>query len=740
MAHPNNAQSTVPYIAPFIDPDGRDRGLLEDYELGGVGVSDASLGLQFQVWHLTYDDDKKSATYGDFTLTPEKTLTPVTSINVAEVVNCGFCFDQSMRPAICYELDNGNSYFYWYDSFLAQFVTTQLPAGSFSPRMCLDDHRETQSGTSDMILAYLRAGTVYFRMQRDRFDTEYIWDTGVGGGPLYTLGMTTNNRVRYEVGSDKGVALCNIVSDLCEIVDVTKYDVSELCRPLVRGFLVAGMYSSADTIRSLQKIYFFDMPEIDGKLRGILRGQDNEATILLSDMVEGQEVDLETAREQAVEFPRKVHLTYASAESDYTPTKQTSERRSPDIRSQTEITIESAVNHTADDAAQRANIIHTMLWNEMEGYAKFSLDESWWRLCPSNPINLEIRPDQYKRLRIIRSKFTEGTFEIEALVDRKSTYKSEVVGQENIAPTSPQPSLPGDTTWHFMDLPALLTTHDTLIYYAAARGDVDTAWHGAQIQRSVGSDWQKERDITYAEKMGVAAEAVGSAQGYYIDEVNTILLTMETPNKVPESVTDDDMFSGRGAWVIDNEIIQVRDWVAEGNNWRGSYLFRGRLNTAVASHSIGARIIYLGNPSAVPVDVSRLDTDLTLRAVSFGGSTGTSGNYTFTGKSQEEWPPEMLSWSKNGNDWIFNWIPRYPLGNSANPIPHSKFYGWILRFTVGSNTFARIIEDTDPTFTYTSAMQVEDFGSNQTSFDSVEVRGLNYLGGEGQALTEASVS
>jgi hypothetical protein len=147
--------------------------------------------------------------------------------------------------------------------------------------------------------------------------------------------------------------------------------------------------------------------------------------------------------------------------------------------------------------------------------------------------------------------------------------------------------------------------------------------------------------------------------------------------------------------------------------------------------------VFLGNPLRIPFGSNLIDTDLTMRAVSFGESTGDSADYTFQGISQEEWPPEQLSSTLNGNDWEFSWVPRYPLGNSANPIPHAQFYGWILRFTAGGNTHARTIEVRTPEFIYTSAMQVEDFGSNQSSFTTVEIRGLNYQGGEGQALSEA---
>ncbi len=57
MGMPQNSLSTGFVSGEYFDPDTRPRTLLEDFELGGVALNDSSLGLDFQVWHLTYNDD-----------------------------------------------------------------------------------------------------------------------------------------------------------------------------------------------------------------------------------------------------------------------------------------------------------------------------------------------------------------------------------------------------------------------------------------------------------------------------------------------------------------------------------------------------------------------------------------------------------------------------------------------------------------------------------------------------------
>jgi hypothetical protein len=720
----------------YLDPYSRYRSLLEDFERGPVALNDTSFTLDYQVWYLTWNGDEESPDYGDFTLIPETNGAPVVVLNAPGVTQCGLAFDQNGNPFICY-MSNCQAYYWWYDPTIVQTVVVEMDDGVTSVACCVDDHRVGQISQSDIILAYTRGGTLYYRMERERYDTEEVLQASVGAGAIRVIGMNRIYRLQWDGGDGRGARLSQIVGELCGLVGLAanQIDVAELYPYVVRGFKSANLYTAADTIRALQAAYFFDFPQIDGKLVAVPRGGEIVTTISQDDCVVGREVDFETAREQGVEFPLKLHVGYASAETDYNATKETSERRSRDIRSLSETTVETALNLTADDAAQLADKSHRVMWHEFEGKGVFSLPDSFAYLVPSNPILLETRIGTYKRVRITRLQTVDGVLDIEAVVDRAGGYSSTVVGTDPEAPETPAPTIPGTTTWEFMDLPALITEHDTLHYYAAARGDADTAWHGTRIQREVGADWEAETDITSAELMGELEATLPASSAYSIDTTNTVLVSL---NRAPASIDTDLMFQGKGAWLIGNEILQVRTWVAEGDNWRGSYLFRGRLDTAPASHSIGARAVFLGNPALVPVDVSLLDTTLSLRAASFGapGSDATPDDYAFAGNSQEEWPAEMLTAEQSGSDWVLSWIPRYRLGNSANPIPSAHFYGWRLTFTVGMTSVVRDVASTTPAFTWTDAMQTLDFGSAQSSF-TLDIQGLSYLGGPGKTLTEA---
>lgn len=556
MAHPENAPSSTPQAGLyFLDPDSRPRGLLEDYELGPIGISDASEGVDFQVWRLDWISDEEAPNYGDFILTPELQGTAATIINVSGVANCGFAFDQNGRPAICWELEAGGSFYYWYDPTIPGFTTTALEAGAWSPRMCLDDHRASQSWTNDVILAYMVGADIYYRQLRDRYTVARLWKAGVGG-PLNFLGMTNILRVEYNVGYSDGVTLCQIVGELLETVQIFDYDVSELCEIKVRGYMLSSLASSAEAIRGLQRIYFFDMPEVDGEIYAMLRGQDPVATINRNEIVRGQEVVVETAREQEVEFAKKLHLQYAPAETGYTPTKVTSERSSSNLKLRSEINVETFVNLESAEAAQRADILHKAQFVELQGKVEFGLGENYAWLIDGNVINLEIREDVWKRIRIESHSFQNGFLKFKGKYDRSSVwaYSSAVEPGDNPIELPPS-SLAGSTTWEPMDLPALSTEFDSLHWLVSGYGE-GAAWTGYQVQREVGGEYVKAADVTTKGTLGLLAATLAAAPREPADLVNTVTVNA---NKVLESVTDERLLEGANAALVGDEILQFRD-------------------------------------------------------------------------------------------------------------------------------------------------------------------------------------
>jgi hypothetical protein len=186
---PEQRLSTVKRPAAFLAPDDVPRTLTTAKKYGGVALNDPSAGQFIQVWTLTTDGADVKISAPSHSESVLFTGTAITEIDLA--------FDQNMRPFVTF-VDGGLAYFRWYDTVTENQVTSPL-VGASSPRCCLDDKRASQSGASDVILAYVKDGNLYFRAQRDRYGVEYLLKQAVGGA-LVRVGMGTNNRLHFEIG------------------------------------------------------------------------------------------------------------------------------------------------------------------------------------------------------------------------------------------------------------------------------------------------------------------------------------------------------------------------------------------------------------------------------------------------------------------------------------------------------------------------------------------------------------
>lgn len=185
--------STVNVPAPIVGGRSMAISLKEDFEDGPIEISDPSSGLMYQVWQGIASDQGvrlvKNAGNGEGT-------DVLTQLNITEM---SFTFDQNGRPSVCYT-QYGQTKIYWYDASVGGMATTVLGSGIGSPKIFLDDKRQTQTAISDMIVGYIKQKQLCYRLQRDRFGTEYVLATNVQGR-LQKIGMGNNLRLQFVVGN-----------------------------------------------------------------------------------------------------------------------------------------------------------------------------------------------------------------------------------------------------------------------------------------------------------------------------------------------------------------------------------------------------------------------------------------------------------------------------------------------------------------------------------------------------------
>ena len=190
---PNNATSATPQVAPFLYPDRLRVSPLEDWEDGGVGIQDPSQGLSGYRWRCY-------TTPAGIWLQRDGLPAQLWVVSPGTVKELAFAFDQNMRPVVAYTLTDNTVRLLWFDTLASAYTTTSYGTTIRNPRLCLDDKRDTQSLTSDVIFAYIKGTDLCYRMQRDRYTIERILAGGLTSEhKLRNIGMTTNLRLRFSV-------------------------------------------------------------------------------------------------------------------------------------------------------------------------------------------------------------------------------------------------------------------------------------------------------------------------------------------------------------------------------------------------------------------------------------------------------------------------------------------------------------------------------------------------------------
>lgn len=197
MAFPDNELSTSAVVGDFIGGRVQTVSIDEDFESGGIALNDTSESFFFQVW--------RTFILGSLDVYIEAPNTsPILLYEGAEAVTeVSATFDQNMRATLAF-VENTEAKLQWFDTSVGAQVITNFGSTVLFPRVSLDDKRAKFIGSSDIIFTYIRDGNLYHRLQRDRFDIEYLLASDVLPEELSFLrrvGMSSVNRFQFEIFS-----------------------------------------------------------------------------------------------------------------------------------------------------------------------------------------------------------------------------------------------------------------------------------------------------------------------------------------------------------------------------------------------------------------------------------------------------------------------------------------------------------------------------------------------------------
>jgi len=529
------------------------------------------------------------------------------------------------------------------------------------------------------------------------------------------------------------IFLADIVADIHDRcgIDASAYDVSELT-DVVAGLILAGEYTGGDAINTIRSPYFFDRYEADKKIWYPKRGAPVVGTLTIDDLVEAPDVQ---DRKQAIEYPKKLHLTYQHAASGYAPVKATYTRSSPDARVVGEVTTQVPVVFDEDQAAQIVHKMFKVSYAEAEGEVKLSVPESFIWSTPTDCWGLVLH-GSVKRLRVESAEHADGVLSWTLKHDRQSAYTSNLTGVPIPAPTLPPSTITGSTVLAVLDISGRVDSEDDLNLLYAVTGGMD-AWYGAVVQRSLdgGANYVNAATINRASIIGYLLDDVANASEDYTDNTNTVRIELYRDSQTLESYTDAQFLSEEGAFALEKpdgsfEILQYRDAFIDSTGAISLHtLHRGRLYSIPSAHTAGALFVMLDRATHVNAQSAWIGQDLTHRAVSFDQSAELAAEQTATyvGRSQIEWPIASLVLTRDGsNNITATWAPRHRFGTEDAPIASINFQGY--RVTLSDGVLpAATFDTTSPTFTYDASA----LGAPVT----VTISSLNRITGPGPATS-----
>lgn len=512
------------------------------------------------------------------------------------------------------------------------------------------------------------------------------------------------------------------------------YSVSELSE-LTSGVVIESTVTAAEAINSIIGSHFADPSDYDGKIHYIKRGKPVVLTLTEDDLIDEPD---EAQRNNAIEYPKKVHFLGQRADLAYASSKSTSSRYSGDVRSVGEITIGSP--ETYDEGMSPAEVaakLIKVLWTESQGEREWLIPDNYLGLVPTDCVGLSYR-NELVRCRILNVEDTPGQRKLRMVRDRQSDYTANLTEIPNPpSPTPPQSSVIAPTILKIIDTSALTDNADTLHYLVALSGANDN-WAGAVLQQMLGGSFSSIDSTTLNSIMGTVQNTVYDASPYYTDTTNQVIVRLFTEDEL-EAQTEELFLTNGGAFFLSWEdssethweIMQYRDCVQDSNgDWVLSHLMRGRKNTPTAEHPPGATFVWI-DPSILreAAQTSWLGTVLTHRAVSNGQSPDLAPvqDNEYVGNSQREWPvagidlnhddPDILEVSING---------RHRFGSSMAPIQSVNWLGMRVTSTDGVNT------ETLDTTSYIHSFDVTGWGSPIT----VTVWQINRLTGLSDPISE----
>lgn len=616
-----------------------------------------------------------------------------------------------------------------------------------------------------MIWAWVSAGAIYC-IHPTTLDIVY---TSANTGTKTPLGFTTDGRMilwstsganfllheveRLPRVTAAPTSLDDFIEEQCAKVGLTStdLDLSELASDELDGYSYSRM-PLRSALEPLATFYRFNAIESDYQIKFKKRGSASVVSIPEDDLAahfDGEETPalVATVRKLETELPREVAVNFIDPATAYEIGATYARRltgQSSEIQS-----IDLPIVMSASDGAQAAQYLLGDAWAARTAVElNLSMKYAW--LEPGDVITVTAGGIEYT-LRILEITQDRGLLKLKTVTEDSEILNTTATGASGPA-AEDEISAVGPTVLRVLDIPLLRDVDDGAGIYVAATGLYD-GWQGAELfmSRDSGVTWERTQTVFLtASVIGTATTVLPDFLGGNVfDEISTV--DIQVINGELFSASEELVRGGENTCYLGGELVSFKSAeLVETDRYRLSGLRRGRKGTEqyMSTHAIGDSFVLLDQDAVRRLTLTNSDIGaaLQLKAVTIGQQVAeaTAIPVTPAGVGLEPLSPTQIRAGRTASaswDITIAWTRRNRLDaewRNFGDVPQSESTeAYVVEIYTNSTfgTVKRTISGlSSATTTYTSAQQVTDFGSNQTTI-YVKVYQVSSVTGNGFAGT-----
>ena len=556
----------------------------------------------------------------------------------------------------------------------------------------------------------------------------YAWDlrpypafpnntTTWSDGSNWRLGHWLNGRVA-------SMPLGDVVGQIMADYQAPPFDADGLVG-MVPGYVIDRIMAPRDCLQPLELAYFFDSLESEGQIVFRHRGAAAPAATLREDeLVETSPgaALLKLTRGQETDLPAAAKIAFLSATDDHHRAVASADRLAGASGRIAQADLPLLLD--PDQAGELAESWLFETWAARER-ASFSLPLNHLALEPGDAITIT-RHGRDHLLRVTEIG-DHGAREMEARGLDPEVY-DRIASPERVSPPAPVVAS-GQPLVHLLDLPLLTGDEPVNTGYVAA---AQSPWPGAlAVYRSADTTgFQLQGVVNAASIIGTTLDDLAAGPTSRIDHGNRVTvkigagqLTSATQLQVLAGANVAALQTASGDW----EVFQfTAATLVAPQTYQLAGLLRGQAGTEATMQPLlaaGAPFVLLSSSvTGLALTPSQVGLPLQWRigpvARDLGSANYVSVSHAFTGLAARPLSPVHVRGTRNNGDLALSWIRRTRRGgdNWTNPeVPLAEASERYEIDILNGATVKRTLSTATPDLTFTSAMQVMDFGALQAS-------------------------